>query len=205
MKYKNIIFDLGGVIENIAPEKVTESFKAIGMQNAEDFFSLYRQSDICSQFETGAISSDMFIEIIRKNCSNNVDHATIINAWCANQLGVKLNTLNVIRELKKRNYKLYILSNTNAVHYEKILRIFFQSYKKDFREFFDDIYLSYVIGKRKPSDEPYQHMINSGIAPTESIYIDDLSENLHSPKKLGFLTILHETNNSIEYLLDRFA
>jgi glucose-1-phosphatase len=204
MKCENIIFDLGGVIERIAPEKVIESFKAISMQRAESFFSLFRQSDICSKFETGEISITDFINYIRTNCTEPVDNASVIKAWCSNQLGVEKSTLSVLKELKKRGYHLFILSNTNAIHYGAILKSFNKHFDEDFEKFFDGIYLSYVISERKPSVNSYQKLVDDGIPPLKSVYIDDLEVNLQVPKGMGFSTIFHETNKSISYLLDEF-
>lgn len=204
MKKENIVFDLGGVIEHIDPKRVIKSFEGIGVQNASEFFSLYRQSKICSLFETGHVFAQDFIEHISSLCGSSVTDEVIVNAWCANQLGVEPNVLSVIRELKNRSYKLYILSNTNPIHYERILYNFYRRYNENFEKLFDEIYLSYNIGKRKPGEAAYQHLVDNGILPEKSTYIDDLEENLSAPKKLGFSTLHHKTNEGLEYLLELF-
>ena len=204
MKINNIIFDLGGVIEKIDPKKVTEKFKQLGVCHAEKFFSLYRQSEMCSNFETGHISSSEFIAHIKNLCKNSVSNKDIVSAWCANQLGVEKSTLSILKTLKSRSYKLYILSNTNPIHYAMILRNFKHYHNEEFELIFDNIFLSYEIGKRKPNKAPYQHLIDSGILPSKSIYIDDLDENLNSPRNLGFSTLHHKTNESIDYLLNLY-
>lgn len=205
MSGKNIIFDLGGVIEEISPSSVITSFKKIGLKNADTFFSLYRQSDICSDFETGDISINQFIEYIRGGCHGQVSDEEIITAWCANQLGVTKNTVQVLKILKERGYKLYILSNTNPVHYRAITLSFYKAHQEDFESLFDGIYLSYTLKARKPNIEPFQKLIEFGLVPSRSVYIDDLKENLTAPSGLGFSTVLHKTNASIHYLLSDFA
>lgn len=204
MKCENIIFDLGGVIERIAPGKVIESFKAISMQRADSFFSLFRQSNICSKFETGEISTADFVNYIRANCTEPVDDESVIKAWCSNQLGVEKSTLSVLKDLKKRGYYLFILSNTNAIHYSEILKSFKQNFGEDFEKLFDGIYLSFIIKERKPSVNAYQKLVDDGILPLKSVYIDDLEMNLQVPNGMGFNTIFHETNKNINYLLDEF-
>lgn len=204
MKKSNIIFDLGGVIEKIDPKGVIAEFKKIGVRHAEDFFSLYRQSEMCSNFETGHISSKEFIAHIKSLCKNSVSDKDIISAWCANQLGVEKSTLSVLKTLRSRNYKLYILSNTNPIHYAMILRNFKHEHNEEFEPLFNHVFLSYEIGKRKPNNAPYQHLMDSGILPLKSIYIDDLDENLTSPRNLGFSTLHHKTNESIDYLLNLY-
>lgn len=202
---KNIIFDLGGVIEKISPTKVIEKFKDIGMVDAENFFSLYRQSDTCSKFETGEITPEEFIQHIRNNCTNSATDNEIISAWCSNQIGVEKSTLFVLKELKNRGYNLYILSNTNPIHYNEITSSFYKRYNEKFEALFSHVYLSYELKARKPGRAPYKKLTDKGIYPLSSIYIDDLEENLQSPRELGFTTLLHKTNESIEYLLSRFT
>lgn len=205
MKKDGIIFDLGGVLEKIDPSRVIESFKKIGMLHSEDFFSLYRQSNICSQFETGQIFSKDFISHIGSLCIKKVSDKAIIDAWCSNQLGIEKSTLFTLKELKYRKYKLYILSNTNPVHYERILYNFKKCYHEEFEKLFDKIFLSYNIKERKPNIAAYQHLIDWGISPSKSVYIDDLEENLHAPKELKLSTLHHRTNGNIEYLLNLFS
>ena len=204
MLIKDIIFDLGGVIEAISPNQVITTFAALGMKNAKHFFSLYRQSDICSKFETGAISSRDFIQHVQKSCENNTSEKAIIDAWCANQLGVSDSILSVIKALRRRHYKLYILSNTNCIHYQKIKDSFYEKFNERLESLFEQVFLSYQLKARKPGFSLYQKIIDQGIDPTTSVYIDDLEENLRSPQALGFTTILHKTNSSIDYLLSRF-
>ena len=92
--FKYIVFDLGGVIEKISPSSVIDAFKSLGMENPETFFSLYRQSSICDDFERGLITGQGFLDYLRPHFISGTSDKEIINAWNANQLGVQPATVS---------------------------------------------------------------------------------------------------------------
>ena len=70
----------------------------------------------------------------------------------------------------------------------------FEYFKKSFgqnpfEEMFEQIYLSYEIGLRKPDKEAYQYVLdNAGLAAEETIFIDDLLVNIEGAAKTGLFT-----------------
>jgi len=196
-----IIFDLGGVIEKINPSAVCKAFKSLGMQNPENFFSLLKQSRLCSEFELGHISQDEFIQTLKIKCSQTTSSLDIEQAWSANQLGISQDTLSSLCTLKQKGYRLLLLSNTNPIHSKKIEANFFQKHAQDFRSIFHRIYYSFEIHRRKPTEAVYAHVIEDAkLSPKECLYIDDLESNLIIPKKLGMHCVLHPTNTEIKTL-----
>ncbi len=77
-----------------------------------------------------------------------------------------------------KNYPLFLLSNTNALHFDYI----FGNYPilKHFTKFI----LSYKVGSRKPENGIYEHLIRqSGVLPGQILFIDD---------KMPFVTAAQE-------------
>jgi len=197
-KFTTIIFDLGGVIEKIDPTKVAQSFAKSGMSNAADLFSLLKQSSICSAFELGHISEKDFIQHLQTMCYPKTSDFFIEKAWCANQLGVSKNTMQTLDQLKNNGFKLFILSNTNPIHANKIEKSFYQTYQRNFKSLFDAVYYSFILHRRKPDSKTYQYVLNDAQLSAENcIYIDDLEKNLEPAKKLGVHCIHHQTNEEI--------
>ena len=52
---KNIIFDLGGVILNIDYNLTIKEFKKLGINNFENIFSQFKQSNFSDKFEINDI------------------------------------------------------------------------------------------------------------------------------------------------------
>ncbi len=196
--HDSIIFDLGGVIEKISPQSVIQSFNNLGMQNPEQFFSLFRQSSTCSLFEAGKITKSDFVKHLKSICGPDVEESDIVSAWCANQIGMSQETLKTLEQLKKNGIKTYLLSNTNPIHASKVEETFFEAHKRDFRSLFNNIYYSFETHFRKPKYEAYQHVIqDSGLSADKCIFIDDLKANLIPAKHIGMHCIHHQTNTEI--------
>jgi putative hydrolase of the HAD superfamily len=198
LKFNTAIFDLGGVIEKINPNAVKLAFEKLGMDDAESFFTIFRQSEICSEFELGKVTEKEFIDYIKSKCKIKTSSEQIKTAWSTNQCGITKSTVKTVNSLKNKGLKLFVLSNTNQIHYQKIVDAFFKKHKQHINSLFNGIYCSYEMHLRKPGKEVFEYLISEeNIIPSNSIYIDDLEANLFAPKELGFHCICHQTNKEI--------
>ena len=115
---KNILFDLGGVLYHIDYNLTKVAFEKLGVNDFNTHYSQQQQNKLFDNLETGKISSKEFIskmlEIIPH--SNQED---IVDAWNALLIGFTKENLKLLEYLSGK-YKLYLLSNTNAIHIEKI-------------------------------------------------------------------------------------
>lgn len=57
---KNILFDLGGVIEKVNPCNVVKELAQLGVPEADKIFTIKRQSMLIDQFDTGKIGANEF-------------------------------------------------------------------------------------------------------------------------------------------------
>lgn len=195
-----VLFDLGGLIEHVNPSLVVNAFKQLGMKNPQHFFTLSGQSTICNELEIGKASKQAFIEHIQSHCRPSTTQQAAIDAWNANLLGIPLHALGTIQTLKNRGFSLYILSNTNTIHAEKIIEQCYRQYRLDFHSLFDNVYFSHEIGHRKPDTQFFQHVLNDArLSPDQCLFIDDLAKNLEPARQLGIHVAEHETNQPIAY------
>ncbi|MCF6766486.1 HAD hydrolase-like protein [Thiotrichales bacterium 19S3-7] len=193
-----IVFDLGGVIEKVYPSNVIAAFNGLCIKNAERFYSLYGQSDICDQLEKGTIGENEFSSYINSLSDIQLSTSQINKAWCMNQGGVDIEVVNYLINLRK-SYKLYILSNTNIIHYQYILRSFREKYHIDFKYLFDGIFLSFELGLRKPDHRIFEFVFNQVSSSKDSIvYVDDLKLNCEAASNYGVHTYLHKTNTVLD-------
>lgn len=185
---KNIILDLGVVIINIDSDRTVQAMKNLGFENFEKSYTLFKQVDLFDKLEKGQITPDEFRSKLREQLPNHVSDGKIDQAWSAMLLDFPKSRIDFIRELGKK-YTLYLLSNTNEIHYKQYIRDFKRAYGFEFNSLFQKTYYSHQVGKRKPEPEIYEHLIyDSGINPQESLFIDDLQVNLKEAQKAGIQT-----------------
>jgi glucose-1-phosphatase len=113
---KNIIFDFGGVIINLAPEAVPLAFQKIAGEHFEAIYADFLKLDIFTRIERGDISEDDFLQTITQ--TGLFTRRQAIDCWNAILLTVPKNRLDLLKRLAK-DYNLYLLSNTNGIHVAK--------------------------------------------------------------------------------------
>ncbi len=201
-KIKNIIFDLGGVILNLDYSNTIKEFRKLGLFNFEKLYSQKKQSKIFDDFEKGKISAEKFIFSIRQLVKVNIKEIDFINAWNAMLLEIPLERLEFIKKLKK-NFKIYLLSNTNEIHIKKFEEDLSNTNKlKDFQDCFDQIYYSSEMGMRKPDAECFLKVIQDHhLNAHETLFIDDTIQHVKGARKVGINAILLKKEVTIIQLL----
>ena len=197
-KIKNIIFDLGGVILNLDYTKTVDEFKKIGLLNFQDLYSQKMQNILFDDFEKGEVSSAEFISSLIDSENLKIKEIDFINAWNAMLLEIPVKKLEFIDALKK-DYKVFLLSNTNEVHINK----FEDDLKKNnmlnqFYKCFDKVYYSSRMGKRKPDENCFKQVLEENqLVPQQTLFIDDSVQHIKGAKRIGIETFHLEKNKSI--------
>ncbi len=198
---KNIIFDLGAVLINIDYKKTEQSFIQLGYYNFEEMYSQFSSDKLFEKLETGEISeADFYKKILALNNNVNTD-IEIKEAWNKILLDWRAESLHYLETLAPM-YKLFLLSNTNAIH----KKAFLASLKKETgRDTIDNLftksYYSHEIHLRKPNDDIFEFVAkDSNIKKEETLFIDDSYNNIETAKKLGFKTHLLLSTERIEDL-----
>jgi HAD superfamily hydrolase (TIGR01509 family) len=186
-KIKSIIFDLGAVLLNISYQKTIEEFDKLGIKNSYTFYSKKLQTNIFNLLETGEISESDFIKEIQKHCTESTN-TQILYAWNAMLLDLPLHRVELLKQLKK-DFNLYLLSNTNSIHITEFENKIGSKQYKEFYQLFDKVYYSHKIGHRKPNAEAFQLIIEeNNLIAEEILFIDDSPQHIEGAKKLGIKT-----------------
>lgn len=198
---KYIIFDLGGVILNIDFNKAAKSFKDLGLDDFEALYSKATQSKLFDRLEKGLISAQEFRSELSELSGLELSDEQIDDAWNSLILDFPPARLNLLRELRK-NYKLFLLSNTNIIHadfYNNDLR---QNHHIDGLEsLFDKVYYSHEIALRKPDMEAFKYVLNDQKIPAEhTLFIDDALPNILAANQLGLNTLFLNLDNGHDVL-----
>lgn len=206
MAIKNIIFDLGGVLLNLAPERTTTEFQAISgsLEEYQHIFKKLEELNIFNDLEVGAIDGDTFLNTILAHIPS-ASTAKIRTAWSAMLLDFPSERVELLKKLKTAGYNLYLLSNTNSLHMEDVRKILQEAHQiTDFNSYFKHAYYSHEIGFRKPNTDIYQYVLDDAqLIPQETVFIEDTPHNLVGAKEVGMNTLVHPRNGDIaESLFD---
>ncbi|WMJ75114.1 HAD family phosphatase [Cytophagaceae bacterium ABcell3] len=201
-KIKNIIFDLGGVIINIDFDVTFQAIADMCQCSAQEVIVKFEALNIIPAYETGQISDAEFRNLVRKEFYENLTDQQIDKAWNALLMDIPKERLELLKVLRK-NYRTFLLSNTNAVHIQGVNEILYNtSGEKDFYQMFDKVYYSYEIGMRKPDPEIYDFVLEQeGLDCSETLFLDDNIDNVNSALKKGIHSVVVKAPRDILEIL----
>ncbi|HEU4791153.1 MAG TPA: HAD family phosphatase [Flavobacterium sp.] len=174
-----IIFDFGDVFINLDKQATMDGLKNLGISHWNEDLD---QLNI--QYEIGSISGEDFLNGIQKH-TNNASIEDISKAWNAILLDFPLYRLEFLQMLSSK-YRLFLLSNTDAIHIDTFEQKSGTSFYSSFYQCFEKIYFSFEIGMRKPSPEVYNFVLDqNGLQAKHTLFIDDKKENTDAALALG--------------------
>lgn len=199
---KTIIFDLGGVLYDLDRERCVSALVALGIEDADNLLSNYKQSGVFQQLEEGTIDTDSFYQTIREIAGKPITNEQIKAAWDSFLVSVPQYKLDMLWNLKQR-YRILMLSNTNEIHFSEQIPLAFTTQGKTIDDYFDKCYLSYEMHASKPNPLIFNMLIEAeGINPGEALFIDDSPANIEIGAKLGFRTYLAKPFEDFSTLFD---
>lgn len=191
------LFDLGGVIFHLNYQKTYDAFEKVLEIDHQNFFNQFHQPEFFDLHEKGEITDENFFDLVKILNHKATDQA-IVDAWNAMLIGIPNHNLLFLERLKKKA-DLYLLSNTNSIHWKKVHTLMTLAYQKDrFYDCFQKVFLSFELGMRKPEEQIFNHCITEIKAkPQDIIFIDDNYLNIETAKKCGLNAKLYPAGNPL--------
>ena len=191
--FKNILFDLGGVILDINVLATQQRFYEMGFPSKLMQYPHSMTTDLFYRYETGKMDTATFRNEIRRSAGVEMSDRVFDDAWNAMLVGVPRERTLLLNRLAG-HYKLYLLSNTCPLHVEVFERMYLQVSGQTMQEVFEKLYYSHEIGWHKPDREAWEYVIrDAGIVPEETLFLDDNIHNIKTSQELGFQAIhIHE-------------
>lgn len=188
-KYKNIIFDLGNVLIDFKPLDYVRS-KIDDFVKADEVYQCIFRSPEWLMIDRGIVTEENAINSI---CDHNPELSSqirlVMTDWY-HMLTLINDVFEILQELKHKGYKLYFLSNYQLLAYEYILKEY------PLFAYFDGGIFSFKEQLLKPEPEIYERLMKTyALRPEESIFIDDMKENIEAALNLGFSAI-HFTSSA---------
>jgi putative hydrolase of the HAD superfamily len=191
--YTGLLVDWGGVMTT----NVFDSFRAFCEQeglNADEIGTRFRTDrssrELLIGLETGALPEAefelRFAEIL------GVSPDRLIERMFAGGLPDEAMH-QAVRAARGAGVRTGLISNSwGTSRYDRAL----------LAELFDGVVISGEVGMRKPTPEIYERGARSiGLAPTQCVFVDDLTFNLDPARELGMATVHHvETRQTLDML-----
>lgn len=194
---KNIIFDLGGVILNIDIKRTENALKELGIDNFSEYMTQFYISSFFKEYEVGKIDDAAFIKSMQSLSPKPLTEDEVINAWNALLLDFPNERIELLRHLKEK-YRIFLLSNTNLIHYRKFQQQIYLQTGGYLEDLFEKTYYSHALGLSKPDVAIFQLVINENkLNPAETLFIDDTESNLVGAKQAGLKVAYIKPGTSI--------
>mgnify|MGYP005993650631 CR=1 FL=1 len=151
---KNIIFDFGDIFINLDKEATYKELAKLGVTEiTEEMLQQYYQ------YEMGLISTEEFINFFYEKFS--IPKKDLVFAWNAILLDFPKHRLEFLKALVATNkYRIFLLSNTNDLHISWIQNDWGMELYNEFKNCFEQFYLSHEINFRKPNANIYEFVLN---------------------------------------------
>ncbi len=203
---KNLLFDLGGVIMEIERKNAVKALEKIGMANANEFLGEYAQKGPFLQLEEGTITPRQFRDEIKKLIPSDVSDSDIDGAFCEFLVGIPVNRLDALTDLRKKGFKIYMLSNTNPIMWNSRIAEEFRKQGADMSHYFDGEVTSFEARSCKPDRKIFETAIERfGIKPEETLFFDDSAANIEAARKLGFHAALVKPGTEFADILKEYT
>ncbi len=191
--FKNILFDLGGVILDINVQATQKHFYELGLPAELMQYPHSMTTDLFFKYETGKLDTDQFRDEIRLRTGVEMSDQAFDEAWNAMLVRIPEERTALLKVLSTR-YNLYMLSNTSSLHVKVFEKMYLDAAGESMHKIFKKIYYSHEIGCHKPDREAWEYVIRDAvIKPEETLFLDDNIHNIKAAQELGFQAIhIHE-------------
>ena len=182
---KLFVFDLGNVIlpfehRQIATKLLERATGTTASSPQEAFsFMFDMENGLVNQYEEGLMSSLEFFTAIKNRYGLELTFEEFKDIW--NPIFRDNSRVNeAIHYLKNKGYPVFLLSNTNELHFAYIKEHYPIVYA------LDEWILSFEVGAKKPKKRIYDVIFERmDVNPHEVFYIDDISRYVDAAKGYG--------------------
>ncbi len=183
-KPQALVFDLGNVLIEIDFMRCVRYWSRRARVHSAQIITRFRMDRHYEAFERGHLSPEAYFGILRRQLGIQLDDAEMAAGWNRIILDEKPGIRACMLQLK-RHVPLYILTNTNTVHAAE-----WGARHLSLLEHFDQVFVSSLMGCRKPDAAAYQFVLTHiGVPADEVLFLDDTLENVQGAAAAGMQAV----------------
>ena len=188
---KAILFDMGNVLIFFDAKRSSKAFsEAVGVPE-DKIWKTFFISELERSYTKGEISSEEFYQKVVEHFPKKIDFATFAKLW--NDIFTENHDMDELLRKLKKQYPLYLISNTNDLHFEYVIANF------PIAKHFTKCFPSHEVGHRKPDQAMFEHVLREiKLKPEETVFIDDVTEFVDSANRLGIHGIQFTSRPALE-------
>ena len=193
----NIIFDFGNVLFDLDLPAFEREMKNWSGENYAAAKEKLLRDRVFELYETGGMCTEEFVEQVAT--ASKIAPEQVVAAWNAIFIGMPRHRFELLLRLRQR-HKVFLLSNINELHERWIADYMLREHGfTDYeRLHFDGVYFSHLIRLRKPTREAFEYVLaDAEILAAETVFFDDLPENVAAAEQVGIQGVWHEPGTEI--------
>ncbi len=185
-KIKAVIFDLGNVLVNYDVKKASRRFSEAGGISELRIWAHFFLSKFEQAYTRGELSTYEFYREACRVFKKPVSYKIFKHYW--NDIFWENPGMEKLLLRIKKQYPLYLISNTNELHYTYLRKHFklLRHFKRRFP--------SHEVGARKPDLKIYRRVLKKiKLRPEETVFIDDMKSFIQGARKAGMYALHFKT------------
>jgi putative hydrolase of the HAD superfamily len=189
---KVILFDLGRVLMHIDFEAFPNGLGLLTKEERLQYDQAHIQKSI-REYETGKMSTNEFYDSLYGIFQKKYSREKLRESFDGIIVADNQEIIPFVEKIMLQ-YRIAVLSNTCASHWEKVLRL------SSLIKLFPDVFTSFQLGAMKPARSVYENVCTSlNVQPHEVLFIDDLKENVEGAISAGMKGILFTDARQLQH------
>ena len=191
---KSVIFDLGNVLALHDARIAARRYAKITGMTFKEVWDAILTSKTEKAYTRGEITSYQFYRYAKglaKKSDVKMSYTEFRDIW--NEIFVENKGMETVLKSLKKNYPLYLISNTNAMHWNYLLPKYWHLLRHFRRRF-----PSHEVGARKPDPEIYNRVLKAvKLKPEHTVFIDDHPGFTEGAKSVGMHGIIFKNPSQL--------
>jgi HAD superfamily hydrolase (TIGR01509 family) len=187
-----IVFDIGWVLVHLAPQRLLATLRSGGAQ-------LESLHDVTSRIalidhESGRLDGEGLVSELQRLAPEPLSREELATAWI-DMFEPQAGMLQLLDQLRQ-SYRVFLLSNVGDLHWQALRQ------RWALHERVHDVIASFEAGVMKPDTAIYEIAESRcNLVPAETIFIDDLPQNIAAARARGWQGVIHESENTTRQAL----
>lgn len=186
-----VFFDIGNVLVRFDAGALAMRLAAAVSKRPMPIAELVISGRLPDRIERGRLTARAFHRLLSEKVGFRGDYESFRRVWCGHFRLDRAAYRLFLRVARTR--RVFLLSNTNEVHYAHLRR------RYAFVRRADGAALSHRLGMRKPQRGIYLAALRMARVPAgKALFIDDLEANVRGAREVGIRSILYRGPEALE-------